>query len=82
VRSTRDRRENCLRLTVKGEAALETMLDYTARYERYLARRLTRDERKTLIRLLGKVAKPAQEKSGASHAGTRVKARASRSRRA
>jgi DNA-binding MarR family transcriptional regulator len=57
VRSTRDRRENALSLTARGEAVLATMLRYAKRYEVSLARRMTRAERQTLIRLLGKLAK-------------------------
>jgi DNA-binding MarR family transcriptional regulator len=58
VRSTRDRRENALCLTAKGKAELNSLLRYALRYERLLARRITGAERQTLIRLLGKIARP------------------------
>jgi DNA-binding MarR family transcriptional regulator len=62
-RSTRDRRENALALTEHGAATLRIMLQHVAKHERRIARALSRDERRTLIRLLNKVARaPRSEK--------------------
>ncbi|HKU43929.1 MAG TPA: MarR family winged helix-turn-helix transcriptional regulator [Polyangiales bacterium] len=57
VRSRRDRRENALELTDKGERARRSMLAHVASHERRIARHLTRAERQTLMRLLRKVAR-------------------------
>jgi DNA-binding MarR family transcriptional regulator len=55
VRSTADRRENGLRLTSKGEAALKSMLAFVARHERRIAARLSPSERKQLVTILRKI---------------------------
>jgi DNA-binding MarR family transcriptional regulator len=61
-RSTRDRRENALALTENGGRVLRTMLQHVAKHEKRIARQLTRDERKTLMTLLQKVAQPPRER--------------------
>ena len=71
-RSTVDRRANWLRLTAKGSAVLSAMLRYTEQHERALSRKLTESERKTLIRLLGKLAIPARSTAKARSAGQRA----------
>ena len=59
-RSTRDRRENALALTEHGAASLRSMLQHVSKHERRISRTLTRDERRTLIALLSKVARPVR----------------------
>jgi DNA-binding MarR family transcriptional regulator len=59
-RSTRDRRENALALTDNGNAALRKMLQHVAKHERRIARALSREERKTLMTLLQKVARSSR----------------------
>lgn len=56
-RSTRDRRENALALTDHGATTLRSMLQHVAKHERRIARALTRNERRTLLDLLTKVAR-------------------------
>jgi DNA-binding MarR family transcriptional regulator len=56
VRSTEDRRENALRLTPRGRAALASMLEFITRHERKIAAALSADERRQLITLLRKIA--------------------------
>jgi DNA-binding MarR family transcriptional regulator len=56
VRSTEDRRQNGLRLTRQGQAALKSMLAFIARHERKVTRKLTPSERKQLVVLLRKIA--------------------------
>jgi DNA-binding MarR family transcriptional regulator len=58
IRSRRDRRENALELTDKGERAMRAMMAHVANHEKRIARRLTRAERQTLMELLRKVARP------------------------
>ena len=55
VRSTEDRRQNGLRLTRQGAAALKSMLAYVAQHERKISARLSAAERKQLITLLRKL---------------------------
>lgn len=55
VRSTEDRRQNGLRLTRKGAAALKSMLAFVAEHERKISTRLSAAERKELIVLLRKI---------------------------
>jgi DNA-binding MarR family transcriptional regulator len=55
VRSTEDRRQNGLRLTRKGAAALKSMLAFVAEHERKISTRLSAAERKELIALLRKI---------------------------
>jgi DNA-binding MarR family transcriptional regulator len=55
VRSTEDRRQNGLRLTRQGQAALKSMLAYVAQHERKISARLTAAERKQLITLVRKL---------------------------
>lgn len=55
VRSTQDRRQNCLRLTKKGNDCLHTMLDFVAKHERKLTERLSPSERKQLVTLLRRI---------------------------
>jgi DNA-binding MarR family transcriptional regulator len=57
IRSRRDRRENALELTDKGDKVMRSMLAHVANHERRIARRLTRAERHTLMELLRKVAR-------------------------
>jgi DNA-binding MarR family transcriptional regulator len=56
VRSTEDRRQNGLRLTREGQAALKSMLAFIARHEREVTGKLTAAERKQLVVLLRKIA--------------------------
>jgi DNA-binding MarR family transcriptional regulator len=55
VRSTADRRENCLELTPAGHKALQAMLTFVVKHERQIGARLTAAERKQLIVLLSKI---------------------------
>jgi DNA-binding MarR family transcriptional regulator len=55
VRSTRDRRQNTLRLTAKGKAALKSMLSFVSRHEKKLTAKLSAAERAKLIELLNKI---------------------------
>jgi DNA-binding MarR family transcriptional regulator len=55
VRSTQDRRQNCLKLTKKGEGALKEMLSFVAKHERKISSRLSNAERKQLISMLMKL---------------------------
>ena len=55
VRSTEDRRQNGLRLTTKGKAAMRAMLAFVARHERKIASELSVAERKQLIELLARI---------------------------
>jgi DNA-binding MarR family transcriptional regulator len=55
VRSTKDRRQNLLKLTKKGSSALTNMLDFVAKHERKLTARLSPSERKLLLDLLLKI---------------------------
>ena len=55
VRSTKDRRQNSLKLTKKGNATLTNMLDFVAKHERKLTVRLSPSERKQLLDLLQKI---------------------------
>jgi DNA-binding MarR family transcriptional regulator len=61
-RSTRDRRENALALTENGGRVLRTMMQHVTKHEKRIVRNLTRDERKTLMTLLRKVAQPPRER--------------------
>jgi DNA-binding MarR family transcriptional regulator len=53
-----DRRTRSLFLTRHGVAELKTLRENAARYEEAIARKLSADERRTLIALLDKVAEP------------------------
>jgi DNA-binding MarR family transcriptional regulator len=64
-RSTRDRRENALALTERGAAVLREMLQHVARHEKRIARALSKEERRTLISLLNKVARSGNGTNGA-----------------
>jgi DNA-binding MarR family transcriptional regulator len=55
VRSTEDRRQNGLRLTKKGKAAMQGMLSFVALHERKIASDLSVAERKQLIDLLDRI---------------------------
>ena len=55
VRSTEDRRQNGLRLTRQGAAALKAMLAHIRQHERKISARLTAADRKQLISLLRRV---------------------------
>jgi DNA-binding MarR family transcriptional regulator len=55
VRSTEDRRQNGLRLTKKGTAALKSMLSFVARHESKIAQHLSAAERKQLLVLLSRI---------------------------
>ena len=65
VRSTEDRRQNGLRLTRRGKAALKSMLAFIARHELKVTHRLTPAERKQLIVLLRKIASSRSESPAA-----------------
>ena len=64
VRSTEDRRQNGLRLTPRGRAALKSMLEFITHHERKIARALTPEERKQLVMLLRKIAGEGPPKRG------------------
>ena len=51
-----DRRTLSLFLTERGVAELQTLRENAARYEEAIAKKLSADERRTLIALLDKVA--------------------------
>jgi DNA-binding MarR family transcriptional regulator len=55
VRSTADRRENCLELTAQGTKALHSMVAFVAKHERQICARLSVAERKQLITLLDRI---------------------------
>jgi DNA-binding MarR family transcriptional regulator len=55
VRSTEDRRQNSLKLTKKGLAALKSMLAFVDKHERKITARLSAAERKQLLDLLVKI---------------------------
>jgi DNA-binding MarR family transcriptional regulator len=52
VRSTEDRRQNCLELTARGKKTLTDMMRFVAEHERRIAANLSPNERKQLIRSL------------------------------
>jgi DNA-binding MarR family transcriptional regulator len=54
-----DRRSHALRLTEKGVKLIEKMDDAVARHETEIARELTAEERRTLVRLLSRLYSPA-----------------------
>ena len=55
VRSTKDRRQNALRLTAKGTARLRTMTTYVKQHERKITSQLDEAEVKQLMELLVKI---------------------------
>jgi DNA-binding MarR family transcriptional regulator len=64
VRSKEDRRKSLVRLTAKGAAALEVMLEHAARHERRIFAGLSAPERKELVTLLRKIVSPGAGGSG------------------
>lgn len=58
VRSDVDRRQNSLRLTVKGEATLKAMLTHVKRHERRVFSKLSRPEQEQLLEFLTRVGEP------------------------
>ena len=60
VRSTKDRRQNALRLTAKGVSRLRATLAYVRQHERKITAQLSAAESKLLVELLGRVASAAR----------------------
>jgi DNA-binding MarR family transcriptional regulator len=58
VRSRKDRRQNMLRLTRKGQTVHAAILEHVERHERRVFGRLTATEQKKLMTLLTKVGHP------------------------
>jgi DNA-binding MarR family transcriptional regulator len=59
-RSLRDRRENALALTAQGNEVLKAMLEHVQKHERRVVGHMTKEERRTLMQLLIKLASPGR----------------------